>query len=218
MTFLRLFPLQSTVLFPGMPLTLTVFEERYRTLVAECVEHNEPFGIALIREGAEVGGEATPFHTGTTARIVTVQPASGGRLSLTLRGVRRFRITTLHHDRPYLSADVEYPVDEAGEVTEMLLADTRARFERLLRLRHTIANEYHRRIDTPEAPGALADAIGGAAQGLVQPRELQRLLETLDVRKRLERASDLLGSMVAATHQQAAAVVAQRWANPDRRN
>ncbi|MDO9443997.1 MAG: LON peptidase substrate-binding domain-containing protein [Dehalococcoidia bacterium] len=217
MSRLRLFPLTS-VLFPGMPLTLNVFEERYRTLVAECVESGEPFGVALIREGAEVGGDAVPYSTGTTARIVSVQPAGEGRLTLTARGVRRFRITTLHHDRPFLSADVEYPVDEAADVPEMLLAETRARLQQLQRLRHTIANEYHRQIETPESPGALADAIGGAAHGLVQPRELQRLLDTLEVKRRLERAAEVLASLITATHQQAAAVVAQRWASPDRRN
>ncbi len=217
MNRLRLFPLH-TVLFPAMPLTLTVFEDRYKALVSECLEHDEPFGVALIREGPEVGGDATPYHTGTTATIVRAEPTGDGRIQLVVRGNRRFRITQLHHDRPYLSADVEYPVDEASEVPELLLAETRARLERLQQLRHTIANEYHRRIETPEAPGALADAIGGAAHGLVQPRELQRLLETLDVHRRLERAAETLASLITATHEQAAAVVAQRWAGPDRRN
>ncbi|MEX2372401.1 MAG: LON peptidase substrate-binding domain-containing protein, partial [Dehalococcoidia bacterium] len=54
---LRLFPLR-TVLFPGMALSLQVFEERYRVLVAECLEADEPFGVVLIREGPEVGGAA----------------------------------------------------------------------------------------------------------------------------------------------------------------
>jgi uncharacterized protein len=216
-TRLRLFPLQ-TVLFPGMPLTLTVFEERYKTLIAECLETDEPFGVALIREGAEVGGPAVPYSTGTIARIVRVQPAAEGRLTVTARGVRRFRVTQLYDDRPYLSADIEYPVDEASEVPELLIEQTQDRYRQLQRLRHTIANEYHRQVQVPDSPGPLADAVASAAHGLVQPRELQRLLATLDVRKRLDRASDVLASLVTATHQQAAAVVAQRWSSPDRRN
>ncbi len=43
---LRLFPLQS-VLFPGATLPLQVFEERYRLLVAECIEEGAPFGVAV---------------------------------------------------------------------------------------------------------------------------------------------------------------------------
>ena len=49
---LPLFPL-STVLFPGMRLPLHVFEERYRTLVAELLSGPEPrqFGVIAIRSG-----------------------------------------------------------------------------------------------------------------------------------------------------------------------
>ena len=42
MTFLRLFPLRF-VLFPGMPVSLQVFEPRYRQLFADCVLDDRPF-------------------------------------------------------------------------------------------------------------------------------------------------------------------------------
>jgi len=217
MSTLRLFPLH-TVLFPGMTLSLQVFEERYRTLVAECVESGEPFGVVLIREGPEVGDNATPHSMGTTARIRRVSPTRDGRLLLEAVGVRRFRILETSTEQPYLSAQVEYPVDEQVEVPETLLSEVTHLYEQLLRLRHTIANEYHREVDVPDAAGALADAVGGASRGLVTERTLQRMLSTLDVRKRLEQASELVAAVIAATHQQAAAVVAQRWASIEQRN
>src|SRR4029079_17235484 len=98
---LTLFPLR-TVLFPGMKLPLQVFEPRYRQLVAECMEYAEPFGVSLIREGAEVGGPAAPYNIGTTALIESVTTAPDGRLHLATMGGRRFRIVTLHTDRAYL--------------------------------------------------------------------------------------------------------------------
>lgn len=218
---LRLFPLR-TVLFPGMALPLQVFEERYRSLVQECLETGEPFGVVLIREGDEVGGpgstQAVPHTMGTTARIQRVSPTRDGRLALHAVGVRRFRILETFDDRPYLSARVEYPFDEPAEVPALLLEKTRERYRQLQRLRHTIANEYHRDIEAPEAPGALADAIGGVSRGLATERTLQRLLVTLDVRKRLEQASEILAGAITATHQQAQAVVAQRWARTEHRN
>lgn len=217
MSRLRLFPLR-TVLFPGMDLDLQVFEDRYRTLVAECIESGEPFGVALIREGPEVGGQATPHLVGCTARIRHLSPTRDGRLSLRARGVRRFRITTLHDDQPYLSADVEYPVDESTEVADDAVEAVRERLRQWHRLRDTIAREYHREVSLAATPGELADQVGGLARGLVTDRQLQGLLALLNVRRRLEVADDVLATMIAATHEQAAAVIAQRWAQPDRRN
>lgn len=217
MSTLRLFPLH-TVLFPGMTLSLQVFEERYRTLVAECLESGEPFGVVLIREGPEVGDNATPHPMGTTARIRRVSPSRDGRLLLEAVGVRRFRILATSTDHPYLSAQVEYPVDEQVEVSDTLLSEVTRLYEQLLRLRHTIANEYYREVDVPDSAGALADAVSGASRGLVTERTLQRMLSTLGVRKRLEQSSELVVAVIAATHEQAAAVVAQRWASIEQRN
>ena len=217
MTRLRLFPLR-TVLFPGMPLDLQVFEERYRTLVAECLESGEPFGVALIREGVEVGGDATPHPIGCTARIRRVSPTRDGRLLLRAEGVRRFHVVTLHHDRPYLSADVDYPVDETADVPDARLADAQERLRQFYRLRDTMAHEYHRAFELPEMPGALADRVGAVGRGLVSERQLQQLLAALNVRRRFDLADEILTALVAATHQQAAAVISQRWAQPGQRN
>lgn len=133
---LRLFPLQ-VVLFPGMELPLVVFEERYRLLVAECLEASEPFGVALIREGLEVGGPAVPHAVGCTAQIRSVQRLPDGRLQLATVGERRFRIVALHHDQPYLSASVEYPVDELTDASAVLMDRVSERYAQVVRLQQT---------------------------------------------------------------------------------
>ncbi|HVL39075.1 MAG TPA: LON peptidase substrate-binding domain-containing protein, partial [Fimbriimonadaceae bacterium] len=66
-----LFPL-NTVLFPYATVQLHVFEDRYRDLVRNCIEFDRPFGIVLIRNGDEVGGQAEPYMVGTAVRIVQV--------------------------------------------------------------------------------------------------------------------------------------------------
>jgi Lon protease-like protein len=217
MTTLRLFPL-NTVLFPGMPLTLQVFEERYRLLISECLAQQEPFGVVLIREGPEVGGTPVPHDIGTTTRIEHVQPVDGVRLAVQARGERRFRIVRLHHDRAYLAADVEYPVDEVAEAPDSLRGRAEEGYVQLQRLRHTIEGSWEREIKPPATVGALGDAIGALANGLVPAAEIQPLLDTLDQRRRLERAVDLLAPLVEAMHRQAQAVVAQRWGGIERRN
>jgi Lon protease-like protein len=85
-----LFPL-NTVLFPGGPLPLRIFEARYLDMVGRCLKEDSPFGVVLIREGGEVGPAET-HDVGTLARIVDWYQGSDGLLGVTARGDRRFRV------------------------------------------------------------------------------------------------------------------------------
>jgi Lon protease-like protein len=103
---LPLFPL-NTVLFPGMPIHLHIFEPRYRLMIRRCVEAQKPFGVVLIAHGMEAGGPARPHLVGTTARVTGVEPLENGRFNLTALGEEPFRILELKDDLPYLVGRVE---------------------------------------------------------------------------------------------------------------
>ncbi len=217
MSTLRLFPLR-TVLFPGQTLSLQVFEERYRILVSECLASGDAFGVALIREGHEIGGDAVPFDVGTTAIIENVAQLANGNLAVTARGVQRYRATAYDHSQPYLAAEVEYPVDEATEAAPEVVEDVRERFRQLRRLRYTVDGSWVRDVHVPRTQAALGDAIGAAAAGIVEPKQLQPLLEELNVRRRLDRMGNLLTVILEVAHRQARQAVAQRWGGPERAN
>jgi len=85
-----LFPL-NTVLFPGGPLPLRIFEPRYLTMVSDCVQQDSPFGVLLIRNGNETG-LATTHEVGTLARITDWYQGSDGLLGVTAVGLQRFRV------------------------------------------------------------------------------------------------------------------------------
>jgi len=85
-----LFPL-NTVLFPGGPLPLRIFESRYIDMISERMKAEAPFGVLLIREGQEAG-PATTFRVGTTARITDWYQGSDGLLGVTAIGEQRFRL------------------------------------------------------------------------------------------------------------------------------
>lgn len=89
-----LFPL-STVLFPGGPLPLRIFETRYVDMIGTCIKKDAPFGVLLIREGGEAG-RATTYDIGTLARIVDWYQGSDGLLGVTARGEQRFRLVSSH--------------------------------------------------------------------------------------------------------------------------
>ncbi len=102
---LPLFPL-NTVLFPGQVLPMHIFEPRYRTMIGKCIETGMPFGVVLIKDGEEVGGVATPYEVGTTARITQVERLEDGRLNIITVGEVRFRILNMREEQGYWMADV----------------------------------------------------------------------------------------------------------------
>ena len=101
-----LFPL-NTVLFPGGPLPLRVFEPRYLDMISRCMKSDSPFGVLLIREGNEVGPAAT-HNTGTLAKVVDWYQGSDGILGITAIGTERFRLlTTERQDDGLNVGDIE---------------------------------------------------------------------------------------------------------------
>ncbi|MFK7802725.1 MAG: LON peptidase substrate-binding domain-containing protein [Anaerolineae bacterium] len=110
---LPLFPL-NTILFPGMPLHLHIFEERYKKMMNQCIAEEKPFGVVLIKSGKEAGDSAEPYDVGCTAVIDQVQPLKDGRMNMSALGGKRFKIHELNHDQPYLVGLVEdMPFDKA---------------------------------------------------------------------------------------------------------
>ncbi len=94
-TELPLFPL-GTVLFQGGSLQLQIFEPRYLALISRCLREDGSFGVVLIRRGSDTWRPGTPrpelFEIGTEGRIVDFNQLGNGRLGITVRGGRKFRI------------------------------------------------------------------------------------------------------------------------------
>lgn len=118
---LAMFPLGS-VLFPGMPLPLRVFEPRYVAMLASVLEQTEPeFGVVLIERGSEVGGGDVRFRVGTVARIVSVEQDADS-LMLLATGVERFEVVSWLQDDPFPRAEVrELSAVELDESTAVEL-------------------------------------------------------------------------------------------------
>lgn len=154
---LPLFPL-NTVLFPGMPLPLHIFEERYKLLINQSVKQADPFGIVLIREGSEVGEMAVPHHVGTSAFVTHVERLPGGRMNINTVGYQRFRIRELRYDKPYLVGLVEdYPLDDAsGSVSASTIKVLRARLHRYLIALVDVLDMEYDFDNIPDDPVALA--------------------------------------------------------------
>lgn len=188
---LPLFPL-NTVLFPGQVLPLHIFEPRYRLMAEECLSSRLAFGVVLIREGQEVGGYATPFEVGTTARISQVERLPNGRLNIMCIGESRFKIVALQHDRPFLTGDVElWQWTPLASDSSDSRADKLARMlTRYLRTLAQATGNAVRLEGLPSDPESLASLAAIALQ--VPNPEKQRLLSTPQMSDLLDGCIDLL--------------------------
>ncbi len=97
-----LFPL-NTVLFPGGPLPLRIFETRYVDMISRCVRDNSSFGVVLIREGTETSGAPKTAMVGTLAHVVDWYQGSDGLLGVTAIGTERFRLRSIERNADHLN-------------------------------------------------------------------------------------------------------------------
>ena len=173
---LPLFPLH-VVLFPDMPLPLHIFEPRYREMVMRCREENSPFGVVLIQDGEEEGGQAVAHLVGTTARITQFEEMEDGRMNILVFGETRFRVTRTSYDKPYLSASVE-PLDEAEDDPVRVEPATEAvagLFKKYLRALFAMTGRSLGALQLPQEPAYLSYAVASVLQ--VPLAEKQSLLE-----------------------------------------
>jgi Lon protease-like protein len=186
---LPLFPL-NLVLFPGMPLPLHIFEERYKAMIGSCLDQNASFGVVLIKEGQEVGLPAEPFRVGTTARIVKVETLEEGRMNILTTGERRFELVDITQQLPHLAGLVRYLPEEVGGDLATVLPEVRQGYTTFLRHLGSLAGGWSSQIRLPEDPIRLSYAV---ASNLDLPRDIrQKLLETATARERLEQSIPLL--------------------------
>ena len=177
---LPLFPL-NTVLFPGGPLALRIFEPRYLSMVSRCMREHHGFGVVLIEEGAEAG-PASFFATGTLAEIVDWSTGHDGLLAIVARGRERFTIvqSRCQADGLYVGELEPLPPEPALAVPE--------RHRRLSRLLAGLIEGSDERY--PDIDEHLADAtwVGYRLTELLPlPAAIkQNLLELTDAVLRLE--------------------------------
>jgi uncharacterized protein len=209
---LSLFPL-NTVLLPGAALRLHVFEDRYKQMMAHCIEHGQPFGVLLDRKGNEVGDDLDPVEVGTAAIIRKVTKLTAGRLYIVAQGTRRFKVDRVVARTPFWRAEVSFleekdgPSDSACRLRETAIVHFKDYLEALLA---ASGNE----LDAIELPSDVAASSYIIAEALqVDVAVKQRLLEAGSAAERLAAELKLLDEetrRVRALRADAARGVAQQ--------
>ncbi len=132
------------------------------------------------------------YATGTVANIVRYVTGADGTHHLVVQGERRFRVLDWQNGLPYMVARVEYlpdPGNVGSDVEARALNLKRLAAEAISLLPQAPA-ELSNAIQSVESASTLSDLVASFMD--VKPTEKQELLETLDLKVRLERVSTLL--------------------------
>jgi len=123
------FPLPTTVFFPGVALPLHVFEPRYRTLVKDAAAGEGLIAIATLLPGWEKEYEGAPaFHPlATIGRLGPVAELPDGRSNILLYGLERARLEEEFADRPYRLANARVEPELAVDESDPEVADLKHR-------------------------------------------------------------------------------------------
>jgi len=194
---LPLFPL-NVVVFPGMPLPLHIFEDRYKEMISVCIGEERPFGIVLIRSGsAEHDPLVEPYGVGCTVDIIQVQRLEGDRLFIMTVGQDRFRIRSLRRDKPYLVGMVELmklqkersaPLVQAASRLYPLVID-------YLNILATVADVAFDTSNVPTDPESLVYTAAALIQA--PPEKKQLLLEANRASRLLQHLYRVYGQEIA---------------------
>ncbi|HEX6834763.1 MAG TPA: LON peptidase substrate-binding domain-containing protein [Rudaea sp.] len=176
-----LFPL-NTVLFPGGPLSLRVFEQRYLDMVRDCARNGSGFGVCLILHGREAGEPAVPAAVGTVARIVDFYTRPDGLLGISAQGGERFHVDRSRvRDNGLAHGEVAFWPDEPALPVPPEYALLSTILERLLdKLDSPFAKADRQCLDDASWVGfRLAESLP------LENRERQHLLQMFDPLERL---------------------------------
>jgi Lon protease-like protein len=186
---LPLFPL-TTVLYPGLPIPLHVFEERYREMFARILDGERRFGVVAIARGREVGDLPEHHPVGCVAEVREVRRHPDGRLDVLAWGEQRFRIDGVTQPAPYIVGDVTVLPEQPGEDAAALAAHAGWLFSRYVTMLLKFARERGERLEVPDDPMAASYLIAAGLQ--VELPDKQRLLVAETAAERLRTELGLL--------------------------
>jgi ATP-dependent Lon protease len=193
---LAILPLRDTILFPHAILPLAVARESSVALVNDAVKERKVIGVVTQRDPAvDDPVDSDLYRVGTLTHIHKMFKFPDGSLRLVVQGVQRFRLVQVHQYRPFLRASIEMlpePATPEKDVEVRALAQSaQGLFQRVVELSPTLSDELQTLAANIQEPARLADFIAGSLPSLTTAQK-QELLETLDVKSRLDRLNKVL--------------------------
>ena len=201
---LPLFPL-SVVLFPGTPLPLHIFEDRYRKMLDDVRAHDNLFGLSYF--DASVSGLDFPpvGHVGCVAEVREAHELPDGRSNILTVGLIRYRLEAYQDTSdPYLVGRMSFFEDEEEE-PDVLAENALEVSDLFLRIARAVRALNDERAALPDLPETNAEQLSFLVASAMEldPSIKQELLELPRSSERLRRLRDLLSKAVGSYEERA---------------
>lgn len=194
---LPLLVIRDAVAFPGTIMPLGVEREKSKRLIESAVRGNKLIGVvAQIREDTEDPGLNDLYRVGTAGTILKMFTLSDGTLNVIVHGLSRIGIERLVQTDPFIVGQVNTHEDgrETSAEIEALVHNARQLANRVIELSPNIPDEARDVLENIDTAGGVADFL--AANLSMNTTQRQELLETFDVRERLEKVNTALTEQV----------------------
>ncbi|MFQ5719765.1 MAG: endopeptidase La [Acidobacteriota bacterium] len=194
---LPILPLKDTVIYPDMSVPLVVGRPASRRVIDAVILKDRMLGLVMQKDPAvDEPGPVDLHEVGTVAQILKLLKFPDGNLRVIVKGIDRIRLQKFTATRPFLQARtlVLHDADRPGIETEALVKNVAALLQKMFHLMPIVPEDISVMLMNIDEPGPLADAVSAVL--LKDPVKKQELLETLDVRKRLEMLTRLLAQEI----------------------
>jgi ATP-dependent Lon protease len=180
-------PLRDVVVYPHMVIPLFVGREKSIQALDAAMKADKRIMLVAQRQADVEDPKLADLHNfGTVATILQLLKLPDGTVKVLVEGVDRARVTQLHTGDFYAAEiAVEQDLDQYEErEMDVLVRSVVSQFEQYVKLNKKVPPEVLTALAGIEQPGRLADTV--AAHMALKLAEKQKVLEILDVRKRLE--------------------------------
>ncbi|WDF51931.1 endopeptidase La [Paenibacillus sp. KACC 21273] len=190
-----LLPLRGLLVYPSMVLHLDVGRDKsVKALEKAMVDDN----LILLCSQSEVSIEEPSqdeiFRIGTVAKVRQMLKLPNGTIRVLVEGLERAEIIQYIDNEEYYEVQAkELPEEETNDPeVSALMRTVLTQFEHYINLSKKVTPETLAAVSDIEEPGRLADVI--TSHLLIKIKDKQDILETVDVRARLERLLDILNN------------------------
>src|SRR5437667_2359222 len=190
-------PVRNLVLFPGLVVPLAMGRERSRAAAQYAAREQRPLGILLqSKPETEEPGPDDLHWVGTTATVLRYITAPDGSHHAICKGTQRFRVLQFLEGYPFTVARIQ-PIEEPERPDtdiEGRALSLREKATEILQLLPQVPEEMVAALPAAEGSARLADFIAGLMD--VSAEEKQSLLETFDLKARLDKLLELLSHRI----------------------
>lgn len=192
---LHIIPIRYRPIFPGIVTPLIISQGRFSESIEKVmIDSTRAIGLVLLKDDdVEEIDINDLYQYGTAAKILKKLNLPDGGINVLINSIKRFKIKKIVAEKPFFTVDVEFLEDEVPKKSIEVKALTRSILSQLKQLSENnplFTEEMKLTMVNVDEPGKIADFVTSILN--LEKKQYQDVLETINVRRRLEKVLTLL--------------------------